>query len=206
MNIKKLLIFILSLQLSGCAFAPFSTTNTARSNGAGVQSLQAGLVEGRIPYFHYDYGLSSNIDIGAESEFGLGAYMLGFSTKLSFINDGQGLASALMAGFGKDLTGDSRYWYLGPIVSHKFTYFEPAIALRYTDTSSDEIDVNTASGGITFSGTHLRYWYLVLSGTLYPADWFGIVFQLSDALNTKGNSGEDVTDGFIMSLGIKYKF
>ncbi len=193
------------LLLSSCAFAPFAMTPTARTNGAGQKLMQASLVEAKIPSFRYEYGLLPIMDVGAEGEFGFGSYVLGLYSKVAFGTTGdQGLSTAAILGLGKNVFGEGEYWYAGPIVSYKFTYFEPSILLRYTDTRVDDVDFNQASGDITFDGDHLRYWYLVLSATVYPVDWFGIVFQMADALNVNGGGGNFI-NGTVFNVGINYK-
>jgi hypothetical protein len=202
---KRIFSFILCLSLASCAFAPFATTPTARTNGAGQQLLQGSLVEAQVPSFRYEYGLLPNLDVGVESEFGFGSYVAGLYSKFALTPNAQGLATALILGFGKNVFGDGEYWYLGPVMSYRFAFFEPAILLRYTDTRTDGLDLNQSTGGITFGSDHIRYWYLVLSATVYPVEWLGIIFQMSDALNVKSNGGSFV-DGMIFTVGLNYKF
>jgi hypothetical protein len=206
-NFRKVQLSITSLimiLLTGCAFAPFATTPTARTTGAGQHLMQASLVEAEIPSFRYEYGLLPTIDVGAEGEFGFGSYVLGLYSKVGFGAGDQGLSTAAILGLGKNVFGEGEYWYAGPIVSYKFTFFEPAILLRYTDTRVDDVDFYQASGDITFDGDHFRYWYLVLSATVYPADWFGIIFQVADALSVNGGGGNFI-DGMVFNVGINYK-
>jgi len=196
--------FVIMQLLKSCAFAPFATTPTARTTGAGQQLMQASLVEAEIPSFRYEYGLFPTIDVGAEGEVGFGSYVLGLYSKVGFGAGGQGLSTAAILGLGKNVFGEGEYWYAGPIVSYKFAFFEPAILLRYTDSRVNDVDYNQASGDITFDGDHFRYWYLVLSATVYPADWFGIIFQVADALSVNGGRGNFI-DGMIFNVGINYK-
>lgn len=204
LRLKDYLLLLILSFVSSCAFAPFATTPTARTNGAGQHLMQASLVEAEIPSFRYEYGLLPNLDVGAEGEFGFGSYVLGLYSKFGFSAGGQGTSTAAILGYGKNIFGDGEYWYVGPVLSYKFTYFEPAVLLRYTDTRVDDVDFNQSSGDITFDGDHLRYWYLVLSGTIYPTEWFGIIFQVSDALGVNGGGGNFI-DGMVFNIGINYK-
>lgn len=196
---------LLCLGLSSCSYAPFATTPTARTNGSGQQQFQGSLVEGKIPSFRYDYGLLPNLDVGLESEFGFGTYVIGLNTKVAITPNAQGLATSMILGIGKNVFGDGEYWYLGPILSYRFTFFEPALLLRYTDSRVDGVDLNQSTGGITFASDHIRYWYLVLSATVYPVEWLGFIFQISDAMNVKSSGGTFV-DGMIFSMGVTYKY
>lgn len=205
MQINRIAVLLIFLFLSSCSFAPFATTPTARTNGAGQQVLQGSLVEAEVPSFRYEYGLLANLDVGVETEFGFGSYVAGLYSKLALTPNAQGVTTAMILGFGKNILGDGEYWYLGPILSYRFAFFEPAILLRYTDTRTDGLDLNQGTGSITFPSDHLRYWYLVLSATIYPVDYFGIIFQMSDALNVKSSGGTFV-DGMIFTVGLTYKF
>ena len=90
--IKYFIQVLLCSFLTSCAFAPFATTPTARTNGAGQHLIQATLVETQIPSFRYEYGLLPMLDVGAESEAGFGTYMLGFYSKFSFSGGESGLS------------------------------------------------------------------------------------------------------------------
>ncbi len=204
-NKTKTFLFLIFFLISSCSFTPFATTPTARTNGAGQQVLQGSLVEAEIPSFRYEYGLLPNLDVGVESEFGFGSYVAGLYSKLAITPNAQGLATAMILGFGKNVFGDGEYWYLGPVLSYRLAFFEPAVLLRYTDTRTDGLDYGDSSGSITFPSDHLRYWYLVISATIYPVDWFGIILQASEALNVKSSGGTFV-DGMIFTVGLTYKF
>lgn len=194
-----------SFIFSSCSFAPFATTPTARTNGAGQSLIQGSLVEAQVPSLRFEYGLLPNLDVGFETEFGFGSYVTGLYSKLAIIPNAQGLASAIILGYGKNLLGDDgEYWYLGPVLSYRFTYFEPAFLLRYTDSRIDNVDLNESTGDINFTGDHLRYWYWVVSGTVYPVDSFGIIFQAADAVNVKGGNGR-LIDGLVFTVGVNLK-
>lgn len=202
--IMQLAVIPILLLLKSCSFAPFISTPNARTNAAGQHAVMGALVEGKNPSFRYDYGLLGNLDVGAEGEVGFGTQSLGIHSKYSFQPSGAGLSQAVILGLGNNLIGDGSYWYVGPVISYKMSFFEPAFILRYTDSSTDDVDFHQSTGGITFAGEHLRYWYWVMSATLWPTETIGAVVQFADTLNVKG--GGKLIDGMIFSAGLQLKF
>lgn len=152
------------LVLSGCAFGPLVSSESARTVGAGRKELVAGY--GQLgPVFKFDYGLKSNWDVGFQGEL----LSVGVRTKYAFVNNqekGFSLAGAL--GIGKSIDGS--HAYADVMGSYLSGAWEPYLTGRFVHVKTDPselldvithvLDLRVESSEYNYAQTMLglRYW------------------------------------------------
>lgn len=142
------------LHLSGCAFAPFSSTYTARSSGSGHVSLDLGSIQGvQYPSFRMNVGVHQNIDIGLQYE----TLAFGALLKYALINSpNEGPAFSLLGGAGTSGTG--KYYFGGIVASYKSKMIEPFAVARYNYVTWPTQDMGDLIGSINAgSGGYFQY-------------------------------------------------
>lgn len=170
---KHLLLCTVLFFISSCSLAPFSSTNTGRSYGAGKTSFEVGNSASNY-YLRLGHGLSENFDIGYLIEFGLFSTS-GIFTKYSFLNNDTGLAIAAELGYGG--AGKSEYWYLGSTVSYKLGkslefYLNPR--WNQVNVDSDDYNLGDDLGGISFDSLDVNYLYLAMGMNVWFSQDMGL--------------------------------
>jgi hypothetical protein len=170
----KLLLLSFLFILTSCSLAPFSATNSARSNGAGNVSAEFGNSNSNY-FIKMDMGLSKNMDIGYVMEFG------NFQTsaiygKYSFLNNKTG--PSLAGEFGYGSSDETIFYYGGAIGSIAFSKsFEVFANVRLNQVSADEnnIEVGDKVGNIEVEDLEATY--------VYASAGFNIWFTESTGLS-----------------------
>lgn len=165
-KVKILSTIVIASALSGCVMAPLSSDYTARSNGAGNWSTNAGfMANAGTAYARQSYGIGENFNVGGVIETG-NNNIIGVNAKYAFINQSEGPALALLGGFGggrvhgSDAPGESRttnglYFDVGPIVSYRANHLEPyaSVVFDYLHLSNH---IKFKSGGVNFMNDDVR--------------------------------------------------
>lgn len=154
------LVLLLTLLLNiSCSLAPFSSTSTGRSYGAGKSNIAIGNVASNY-YTRLGYGVSDNLDLAYVIEFG-NFNTSGVLAKYSFLNQDTGLSWALEYSLGG--TDKSEYWYGGGVISLNFDKsLEFFLNVRYNKVSihPDDYTLGDDLGGIAFEDTDVAYLYM----------------------------------------------
>lgn len=202
---KNLLLLVL-LVVQGCAVAPLSNHISARTNGKGESLLSAGSVlkvgdSGWLPSLKYSIGLSDSFDLGFQYE----VIEYGAWGKYAILNQPEGLSFAALAGAGLGLEG--HYFYLGPVVSHKWDWFEPYFITRFNYVSypATKISVSTI-GDFTVDPGVYRYFQHTLGFFVWPKDWLGLGLEASAFGTMKSPFILRGTDRFIVSGNFSFRF
>jgi hypothetical protein len=196
----------MSIVLGACAFAPFKSTNTARSLGDKKWGMDAGFSP--ATYVTAAYGVSENFDLGLVVEEQI-APLIGIWGQYSFINNKEKGALALHGGVSKGtgVMGSSAF-YIGPIVSFKKNWFETYLNVRYNyvdfkaaDLSGDDLADFILEG---FTQGHLSY----VQSTFGFNFWFSEKVAMD--LNVKHiyllGDGASVDNSLVPGLGMNFRF
>lgn len=138
-NLLRLFTFGLVLgTLSSCSLAPFSTTSSGRSYGAG--NVQAEVGNNNSSYhLKFGLGISKDFDAGFVMEFGVISTSAIF-LKYSILNNKTGPSIATEFGYGS--TESTNFYYGGLITSLAFAEeFELFANGRINSVSTDETDI-----------------------------------------------------------------
>lgn len=158
-----ILTIVLSVFITGCAFGPLVSHETARTVGDGNHELAGGL--GRAGYvFKWNYGLADNLDVGVHYE----SMGLGIRAKYAFLNNESGWSFATALGTGISIGGT--YNNLDLMGSYKVSAWEPYATLRLVQAKSQDTTLEgegilgiTSFKGQTFNYSHhilgTRYWF-----------------------------------------------
>lgn len=154
----KILMLISLFILTSCSLAPFSATNSARSNGAGNVNAEFGNANSSY-FIKMGIGVSDEMDLGYVMEFG------NFQTsalygKYAFLNNKTG--PSLAGEFGYGSSDDTIFYYAGGIASIAFSEsFEVFTNIRFNQVSADEnnIEVGDSVGNVTVEELEATYIY-----------------------------------------------
>lgn len=196
----KLLIFsILSLLLSSCSLAPFSTNTSGRSYGAGKFQAEVGNVNSTYN-IKVGIGVSPNFDAGYVMEFGAIATSALFF-KYSFLNNETG--PSLAAEFGYGASDSSSFYYAGAIASLAFNKsFELFINPRVNFVNADKNDVEKDEflGNVKLTELDTNYLQLTYGMNV----WFNQSTGLS--LYSVYFKGEDIETSSSSTFGAAFLF
>ncbi len=168
-------VFIL-IGLSSCAFAPMSSTYTARTNGDGGVNLDVGAnADLRVPYVRFGYGFFERLDLGFLMETSALVNAIGLWTKIGLIQNDNGLSWSLIGSYGD--AGAGNYYYGGTIASLKLKKFELYGLVRYNHVDADADDIELGNLLTIPLSYQLDYWQYTLGANIWLAGWFGINFN-----------------------------
>jgi hypothetical protein len=170
---KLSLLLLSAIFLSSCSLAPFSSTYSGRSYGAGKANIELGNVASNY-YTRLGYGVSKNLDVGYTVEFG-NFNTSGVLLKYSFLNQPEGLSIAAEYSFGG--TDKSEFWYGGGIVSLNMAKtIELYLNARYNRVDIDPADYELGDdlGGIQFEDYDLAYLYMAFGMNVWFSQTAGL--------------------------------
>ena len=182
-------IFIL-IFVSSCSIAPFSTTTSGRSAGAGNFQAEVGNVNNQFN-LKLSTGVSPNFDIGLVMEFGTlstSALVL----KYSLLNNETGPSTAIEFGYGSSET--TTFYYAGLIASLAFSkQFELFIAPRINQVQTDETDIelNKDYGNFRITELDVTYLQLTYGFNLFISEDIGVSLY---SVYFKGDNVETLSD------------
>ncbi len=183
-------IFLVILTLSSCSIAPFSSTTSGRSIGAGNFQFEVGNINNNFN-LRIGTGLSPDFDMGFVMEFGSLA-TTALYTKYSFINNKIGPSLAMELGYGS--SESSTFYYAGMIASLTFSRnFELFIAPRINSVSTDsaDIELNQDYGNFRLKEYDATYLQLAYGFNLYFSNNAGIALY---STYYKGDEIETLSD------------
>lgn len=188
------------LAVSGCAFGPLVSHETARTVGESHHEIVAGY--GSPGYaFKWSFGLTKNWDVGVQYE----SLSLGIRTKYAFLNVENGFSLAAAFGVGSSVGGNHYYGDL--LASYMTGSWEPYGTLRIVHVKTDPLDFKDEStGNLKFTIGSAQYDYgQFMLGTRY---WFTKNWLLSIEASTLFGFTSDfkVADGFLASAAFGYRF
>ncbi|MAZ47863.1 MAG: hypothetical protein CME65_04830 [Halobacteriovoraceae bacterium] len=199
----KVLEFFLSLSvflaLSGCSIAPFSSTTSGRTAGAGNFQFDIGNVNNNFN-LRMGTGLSPNFDMGFVMEFGSLATTALFA-KYAITQDAKGPSLAMEIGYGaSDTTSFSYAALVGSLAFSK--NFELFAAPRINSIQTDSADVDLGKNYGNFSLTEYDAVYLQL------AYGFNIFFNKNSGLSIYSTyfNGENIETTSDSTFGANFLF
>ena len=151
--------------LSGCAFGPLVSHETARTVGNSNHELIGGYgMAGFV--FKWNYGLTENLDLGLHLE----SLNIGLRAKYAFINSNDGWSLATAFGTGVSLP-DASHFYGDLIGSYMTGAWEPYGTLRFVHVKNNSLDFkDQKTGQVNFTVPSSEYDYgQFILGTRY---WF----------------------------------
>lgn len=185
---KKIFIFILVVFISGCAFGPFISQETARTVGNSNHELTGGA--GSSGYvFKWNYGLTDHLDLGIHLE----VLSVGVRAKYAFINHNEkGWSFAAALGAGDSIGGSHSYADI--MTSYLSKSWEPYSTIRVVKVKVDTfeyrseenndvlftIDKSEYQYGQFFLGTRYwinKKWFLSLEGSTFFSTTTGLEFK-----------------------------
>lgn len=133
--IHIILVTIIAFVLPSCVMGPINTFETGRTSGEGKGELFGGL--GSTGFVgKLNYGLSENLDIGAQLE----TFSLGARLKYALMNNQEsGFSFSLAAGAGVG-GGGSRHYYADIIASYLSGNIEPYGSFRFVHAINKSYD------------------------------------------------------------------
>jgi hypothetical protein len=181
--ISYLLVLLVCLFLTSCAFAPFGNTYSAQTAGAKNLDLQLGaMVNGPIvPVGRLGYGIQEDTDIGVLSELGYADLIAGLYLKHAMLQKDEGFSLAIETSLGAG-AHDSWYTYIGPIVSFKKGWFEPYAIARFNYVRQNLQYTDWLWGDEVQNKIHVKYALFTTGATLWANKHLG--FTLSANLAT----------------------
>ena len=173
--IRRGYALLLVVFVSSCAIGPILNHDVARSNGDGNHDIKIMSSVDGLWGFHYDYGLTDDLDIGVQWE----ALSAGLKLKYALVNNQKsGLSVALGAGTGTSFGGS---YYNGALfVSYKSKTFEPFASVRYTSVENDSTDLKDADTGelfVTIPAFNYNYTKAFLGTKIWFVDWFALSLE-----------------------------
>lgn len=201
-----LLSFLITIFAGACAFAPITTTNSARSLGKSNMQIDVGFSP--APFVSFGYGFTQNFDAGILYEEQL-APLLGLWGQYSFINNPEKWSLALYGGVaaGSGLQNSTSY-FIGPIVSYKKKWFETYLTSKYNYVDFKARDL-TADEQDDFFIDSIDTWNIsYIQTTLGMNFWFSDKFALNISakhfylLNSDANTDVEIVPG----LGLSWRF
>ncbi len=200
--VNFLTLFGTSLLLSGCSFAPFSSTQSAHTIEEDALAIQGGMASlPEIPYVRMSYGMTENLELGLLSEFHFSDVVSGVVAKYAFLNNKEAGASFSVetsVGGGSS----SSYAYIAPIFGYKKDKWDSYIAARYnyTHVGYDDLELDFGwFGKIDLSGkTNLNYGIATVGNTYWMKKNFGV--------NVNANYAFGDFEGVYAGVGLVYVF
>lgn len=171
--LAKGLVLISLLILSSCSLAPFSPNTSGRSYGPGKMQAEFGSANSNY-FIKIGSGLSQNLDIGYQMEFGASSTS-GVFFKYSFINNKTGPSLAMEMGYGG--TETTTYYSGGLIGSLAFNKnFELFANARVNRVETDETDVTLGDsiGNIEVNAYDVTYLQVNYGLSIWFSESFGM--------------------------------
>lgn len=200
MKLFKLITLILVVgSLQSCSIAPFSSTTSGRTAGAGNFQFDIGNVNNNFN-LRIGTGLSPNFDMGFVMEFGSLATTALFA-KYAITQNASGPSLAMEVGYGSSST--SSFYYAGLVGSLAFSKnFELFAAPRINSVQADTADVDVGKYYGNFSMTELDAVYLQL------AYGFNIFFNKHSGLSIYSTyfNGENIETTSDSTFGANFLF
>ena len=174
---KKLLILTIMFLNTSCALAPFSSTKSAVSLGSGNWETNTGFA----PSFTISTtrGMTDRLDMGLVYEVGLGTTIALWS-KYAFNDNKNNWGFAFHGGgFQGSSPTTTKGFFVGPIVSYSFKWFEVYLSSRhnYVDWEFEGLtaqDRNDLWFAYPSASGHTTYLQTVLGFNIWISEKFGI--------------------------------
>ena len=197
MRITSLIIFLSAL--TSCSIAPFSSTTSGRTAGAGNFQFDVGNVNNNFN-LRIGTGLSPNFDMGFVMEFGALA-TTGLFAKYAITQNASGPSLAMELGYGSSTT--SSFSYAALVGSLAFSKnFELFAAPRINSIQTDSADVDLNKNYGNFKLTEYDAVYLQL------AYGFNIFFNKNSGLSLYSTyfNGENIETTSDSTFGANFLF
>lgn len=193
------LLLLLSSLLTSCSIAPFSTTTSGKSVGAGNFQAEIGNVNNTYN-LKVLTGLAKNFDLGFIMEFGA-ISTAALHMKYSIMNNKTGPSIATEFGYGS--TETTTFYYAGMIASLAFSeQFELFVAPRINSVSTEETDIERDKfhGNFKLLAYDVTYVQLTYGFNLFLTETTGL------ALYSTYFRGEDIETLSDSTFGANFIF
>ncbi len=178
------LLFLIFL-LNSCSLAPYSSTTSGRSYGAGKVQAEVGNINSTYN-LKFGLGVTKDFDFGFVMEFGAISTSALFM-KYSFINNETG--PSLSGEFGYGSTETTKFYYLGTTGSLAFSKeFELFLNARINSVSTDSSDIekDEFNGNVKILAYDLTYMQATMGFNLWFTENAGL------SLYSTYYKGEDI--------------